>query len=104
MAPGQHVYGEHRFPGPRETHPAFAGGPMEGQHPARFPGGPVDGQQAWIQQQQQRFQMEGMGPRMPGAGPGGEMRYPGPLPFPGAMQSQPGAVAVTSGQSHFESK
>lgn len=98
--PVQPVF-EHRFPGPREPHPVrFPGPPMEGQHPARFPAGSLEGQQAWIQQQQQqRFSMEPVGPRMLVPSPGGEHRFPGPPgPFPTAVPTPAGPQPVPAGE------
>lgn len=102
VAPVQPVFGDPRFPGPREPHPVrFQGQPIEGQHPPRFPAGPMEGQQAWLQQQQQqqqRFPMETVGPRMPAPGVGGDMRFPGAGPFP-AAQTQAGPQPMPQGKN-----
>ncbi|KAH3774901.1 hypothetical protein DPMN_176295 [Dreissena polymorpha] len=95
---GMAVYSEGmpRFPGPREPHPPQAS--AMGPHPImqRFPGPPPEGHPAWLQQQQQqlqqqqqqlqhpqqRFPMEPMSQRMPGA-PLGEGMHRMPVSYQG---------------------
>ncbi|XP_052230616.1 uncharacterized protein LOC127844448 isoform X3 [Dreissena polymorpha] len=127
---GMAVYSEGmpRFPGPREPHPPQAS--AMGPHPImqRFPGPPPEGHPAWLQQQQQqlqqqqqqlqhpqqRFPMEPMSQRMPGAPLGEGMHrmpvsYQGPPPAsqeftPEVSIPPPPVDAVTNIESKDKSK
>lgn len=61
----------------------------------------MEGQQAWLQQQQQqqRFPMETVGPRMPAPGVSGDMRFPAAGPFPSPAQTQAGPQPMPQGKT-----